>query len=243
MTQRKETFRNLLNLLIIACVIILFGFLGGFVVGILDLGEAAGIILQSAFMILGISLGMKLISQYYKKPLTKEMEEEGIKEYEQKDERQLLFKPTTGIIVFVLFMMLIGIVLFFYGIDMISLRKPNEDIFGIFIGSLFMILLSLLFWYSMPVFTFADDSVHIKSHLIYLLGIDRKTVIRYADITSVSPNPKVESNAWGVEPRHSIVVSVNGTTQGYSLMGYDDDMIVKIYLRFKEKLGDKVKLE
>jgi len=211
MMERKDTIRNLLNLLIIACVIILFGILCGFVFGILDLGETAGIFLQSACMVLGIFLGMKLISRYYKKPLTKEIEEEGVKESEQKDEKQLLFKPSVGIIIFFLFLIFIGLSGFFE--RPLSNNATNVDVFAWFIGCFFMIGLGLLFWYMTPVFIFAEDSVQIKSHLFYLSGIDRKTIIRYADITSVIPNQKIEANMWGVEPKHSIVISRNGTTQ------------------------------
>lgn len=81
--------------------------------------------------------------------------------------------------------------------------------------------------------------MQIKSHLFYLLGIDRKDLIRYSDIMSVSPDPKIEANAWG-EPKHSIVISMNGTTKKYVLTLYNSEIIAKIWLRFKEKLGDKV---
>jgi hypothetical protein len=237
MTQRKET---IWNLFIIACAIILLGFLGGFVSGILDLGETAGIIIRTAALFLLISLGMKLFSHFYTKPLTQEMKEEEIKEAEQEDEKQVVFKPTTGSILSFLFLIFMGILCFFAGIDIISSGTPVEDAFGMIIGSFFLIGISLFLWYQQPVFIFAEDSVQIKSHLFYLLGIDRKTDIRYADITSVGPNPKIKANMWGVEPRHSIVISMNGTTQECGLGWFNPDILAKLYLRFKEKLGDKV---
>jgi hypothetical protein len=228
------------NLLIIACAIILLGFLGGFVSGILNLGETAGIIIRTAGLFLLISLGMKLFSHYYKKPLTQEMKEEEIREAEDKDEKQMVFKPTTGSILFFLFLIFIGVSGF---IHVAFLLESNEDASYWIISSLFLIGLSLYLWYQQPVFIFAEDSVQIKSHLFYLLGIDRKTVIRYADITSVGPNPKIKANIWGVEPRHSIVISMNGTTQECGLGWFNPDILAKLYLRFKEKLGDKVKQE
>lgn len=164
MMKGKERIRDLLNLLIIACGIILFGFLGGFVSGILNLGETAGIILRTAGLLLLISLGMKLVSQYSMNSLTQEMKEEGIRESEQEDEKQLLFKPTTGSILIFLFLILIGIVLFLEGIDMTILKKSNENVFGIFIGSFFMIGLSLFLWYLQPVFIFAAQLCQLATH-------------------------------------------------------------------------------
>jgi hypothetical protein len=237
MTQRKET---IWNLFIIACAIILLGFLGGFVSGILDLGETAGIIIRTAGLFLLISLGMKLFSHFYTKPLTQEMEEEEIREADEKDEKQMVFKPTTGSILFFLFLIFIGVSGF---IHVAFLVESNEDASYWIISSLFLIGLSLYLWCQQPVFIFTEDSVQIKSHQFYLLGIDRKTVIRYADITSVGPNPKIKANMWGVEPRHSIVISMNETTQECGLGWFNPDILAKLYLRFKEKLGDKVTME
>jgi hypothetical protein len=140
-----------------------------------------------------------------------------------------------------MFLILRGI----YGfIHVVFLLKPDEDVLVWIVGSFFLIGLSFYLWYKTPVFIFAEDSVQIKSHLFYLLGIDRKTVIRFADITSVGPNQKIKANMWGVEPKHSIVITVNdGTKQKCSLGWFNPDIIAKIYLRFKEKLGDKVTLQ
>ena len=233
MMERKGIIKNVL---IVFCVIILLGFLGGFGSGILDLGENAGIFLRTAILLLLITLGMKLYSQYHTKPLTKEIEEEEIKEANQEDEKQLLFKPSNQIFPIFLLPILLGISGF---IHVIFLLKPDEDVLFSIFGSFFLIGLGLLLWYNQPVFIFADDAVQIKSHLFYLLGIDRKIVIRYADITSVGPNMN-GNYGWGIEPRHSLMISTNGTTKGYGLGFYTDDKIAKIWLRFREKLGDKV---
>jgi hypothetical protein len=240
MAQRKET---IWNFLIVVCVIILLGYLGGlFVSGIQDpgLAETVGIFVRIACLFLLISLGMKL-TQYYMKSLTLEMKEEEKREAEEKEEKQLLFTPTNGSILSFLFLILLGTYGFFSTI--LSKNAFNADVFAMFIGAIFLIGISLLLWYQQPVFIFAEDSVQIKSHLFYLLGIDRKTVIRYADITSVGPNPKIKANMWGVEPRHSIVISMNGTTQECGLGWFNPDILAKLYLRFKEKLGDKVTME
>jgi hypothetical protein len=103
MMERKETNGSLLNLIVSICVIILSGILCGFVFGMLDLGETAGIFLRTAGLLLLIFLGMKLFSHYYKKPLTKEIEEEEIRESEQEDEKQLLFIPSVGVSIFLCF--------------------------------------------------------------------------------------------------------------------------------------------
>jgi hypothetical protein len=234
MSQRKVT---IWNLLIIACVIILFGFLGGFVSGILNPDETAGIIIRTAGLFILISLGMKLFSCYYAKPLTQELREEETREAEEKDEKQMLFKPSVGFIIFFLFLILLGI----YGVftSLLSTDAFNGDVFGACMGALLLIG-GLYLWYIVPVFTFSEDSVQITSHLFYLLGIDRKTVIRYPDITSVTPDVEVEDNMWGIEPRHRLLISTNGITQNYVLGWFNSDLVAKIYLRFKEKLGDKV---
>jgi len=230
MSQRKETIRNLLNLLIIACVIILFGILCGFVFGILDLGETAGIIFRTAVLVLLISLGMKLVFQYYS---------EEIRESEQKEEKQLLFKPTTVSILIFLFLILLGIYGFFTTI--LSKNAFNADVFAGFIGTILLIGGGLYMWYPVaPVFIFTEDSVQIKSHLFYFFHIDRKTVIRYVDITSVIPDMNVVSGWGGERPEHALMISMNGTTQRYVIISYDGDTIAKLYIRFKEKLGDKV---
>jgi hypothetical protein len=234
MSPRKET---IWNLLIIACAIIILGFLGGFVSGILVLGETAGIIIRTAVLFLLISLGMKLFSYFYTKPLKKEIEEEEIREAEEKEEKQVVFTPTNGSILSFLFLILLGTYGFFSTIS--SKNAFNADVFAMFIGAIFLIGISLFLWYLQPVFIFAEDSVQITSHLFYLLGIDRKTIIRYADITSVGPNMK-GNYGWGVKHKHSLMISMNGTTKGYGLSCYNDEKIAKIWLRFKEKLGDKV---
>jgi hypothetical protein len=234
MMERKET---IWNLLIIACAIILLGFLGGFVSGILNLGETAGIIIRTAGLFLLISLGMKLFSHYYKKPLTQEMKEEEIREAEEKEEKQLLFKPSVGVSVMFMFFIAMPV------ISIISQFTDNKADFDLTIALTGFMVFLIWLWYKVPVFIFTENSVQIKSHLFYLLGIDRKTIIRYADITSVGPNQKIKANMWGVEPKHSIVISMNGTTQNFGLILYNSDIIAKIYLRFKEKLGDKVTLQ
>lgn len=73
MMLRKETIRNIL---IIAGVFFFIGILGGFVSGILVSGiqdpglrETAGTFLHYAGWGLIMVLGLKLLSQYYTKPL------------------------------------------------------------------------------------------------------------------------------------------------------------------------------
>jgi small neutral amino acid transporter SnatA (MarC family) len=227
-----KTFRNLSDLGIIVSVLTLFVILLLLIFGLTVLGDKITMtFLCIAGLVLLISLGMDRVYQYYS---------EEIREAEEKDEKQLLFKPTTGSILFFLFLSFIGVSGF---IHVVFLLEPNEDASYWIISSLFLIGLSLYLWYLQPVFSFTEDSVQIKSHLFYLLGIDRKTIIRYADITSVGPNQKIKANMWGVEPKHSIVISMNGTTQECGLGWFNSEIIAKIYLRFKEKLGDKVKLE
>lgn len=237
--ERKEILKNVL---IIFCIFVFFAIPWASLIGIKDPGLLETIALfqrTGAFLIL-TGMVTKLIYQiYYSKPLTQEMKEEEIKETDQKDRKQLLFKPTIGGYVGFLVMIVLGLSFF---LVVIFRRIPNADVFMMVFGSFFMIGLGLFFWDKIPIFIFTEDSVQIQSHLFYLFGIDRKTTIRYVDITSVSPDVNM-NGTYGVEPRHRMMITSKGTTQAYGLAYYNADVVAKIYLRFKEKLGDKVRLE
>jgi len=236
MMQRKEIVKNLL---IIAGVIILFGIPWASVIGIQDPGllEAAGIFQRSAGVVIITAMALHLVYQTYGKTLSQEMKEEGIRESEQEDEKPLLFKPSVGVSVIFMFFLFLSVLAIFF-----QFREHNVNFEGICLIIGFMVLWIWL-WYSVTVFIFTEDSVHIKPHLVFLLGIDRKTVIRYADITSVSPDARIKGDFYGVDRRYRIVISTNGATQSFSLVGFNSDIVAKLYLRFKEKLGDKVTLE
>ena len=235
MVERKEIIRNLF---LIFCVCILTIIPWASVIGIQDpvLLGATREFQHIVFFVIITSLLLKIFYDIYMKPLTQEMKEQEIKEADQKDEKQLLFKPTIAVIIF--FMLLI-----FGSVFSIIIQLMDKKVdFGFTIALIGGMVFFTWMWYTMPVFIFAVDSVQIKSHLFYLLGIDRKTIIRYADITSVRPDAESEGNLsmYGFDRRHRIVISMNGTTKQYSLILYNSDIIAKIYLRFKEKLGDKV---
>jgi len=234
--EKKEIIRDLL---LILCVFVLFVIPWTSVFGIQDPGllEAAGIFQRSAGVVIVTAMVLHLIYQTYGKPLKQEMKEEEIREADKKDEKQLLFKPTIGFSVMLLFF--ISIFVF----PIISQFTDNKANSGLTIAGIGMIVLIIWLWYTVTVFIFAEDSVHIKSHLVYLFGIDRKAIFRYADITLVSPDARIKGDYYGVDRRYRIVISTNGTTHSYSLFGYNSDIIAKIYLRFKEKLGDKVTLQ
>ena len=185
-----------------------------------------------AFFLIVTSMILNLLYQIYRKPLTQEMKEEESRETDQKDRKQLLFKPTIG--VSIMFMFFISISVF----PIISQFTDNKADFGLTIALSGLMIFWIWAWYNTPVFIFTEDSVQIQSHLVYLLGINRKTVFRYADITSVNPDPKM-TGMFGFDSRYQIVISTNGTTQKYGLVWYNPDIIAKIYLRFREKLGDK----
>ena len=232
MMERKEIIKNVL---IIFCVIILF-FICALVLREInpELYGATRELQRIAFFLIVTSMVLRLIYQIYNKPLTQEMKEEEIRETDQKEKKQLLFKPTFGGYGIFLFFILFSI----FGI-LIQFISHEVD-FDLTIAGIVVMIIFFWAWYGMPVLIFTEDSVQIQSHLFYLLGIDRKTVFRYADITSVSPDAKM-NGMYGVGPKHQIVITSNGTTQKYSLVCYNSDIIAKIYLRFREKLGDKVK--
>ena len=235
MMERKEIIKNVL---IIICVFVIFIIPWASVFGIKDPGllGAAGEFQHSAGFVLITAMVLYLVYQTYGKPLTQEMKDEEIKEADQKERKQLLFKPTIGVSIFFLFFI-------FMSITAIIFQFRNYEVnFGLIIVILGFMVFLIWLWYTVPVFIFAEDSVYIKSHLSYLFGIDRKTIFRYTDITSVSPDAEIKSNMYGVDSRHRMLITSNGTTQVYGLVFYNSDIIAKIYLRFKEKLGDKVKL-
>jgi hypothetical protein len=113
--EKKEIIRDLL---LILCVFVLLIIPWASVFGIQDPGllEAAGIFQRSAGVVILTALALHLVYQTLGKPLTKEMEEEEIREAEQKDEKQLLFKPTIGLsVMFMFFLFLSVLAIFFQG--------------------------------------------------------------------------------------------------------------------------------
>ncbi|MBN1432615.1 MAG: hypothetical protein JW931_07550 [Methanomicrobiaceae archaeon] len=234
MMERKEIIKNVL---IIFCVFVLFAIPWASFFGIKDPGllETATVFLRTGAFLVLTGLVTRLIYQIYYKPLAQEMKDEESRETDQKEKKQLLFKPTIGGYIGFLFMI-------FLGISFLIVAIFNNDVLWMISCSFLGIGFGLYFWYLMPVFVFAEDSVQIRSHLLYLLGIDRKTVIKYADITSVSPDAKM-NGTYGVEPMHRMMITSKGKTETYGLICYNPDIIAKIWLRFKEKLGNKVKVK
>jgi len=229
--EKREFIRDIV---LILCVFILFAVPWTTVFGVKNVAFIEGI--NSFQRLVGylivIFIVIRLIYKIYGKSLPQEMKEEAVKEADQKNKKQLLFKPTIGVILFFLFLILLGIGGF---IDQVLLR-PNNEPFGYIVMSSILIGISLWLWYNTPVFIFAEDSVQIKSFLCYIFGIDRKTIIRYVDITSVEP----DSTIWYVFRRYRIGISVRETIKYFSLAFFNSDIIAKIYLRFKEKIGDRV---
>jgi hypothetical protein len=94
-------------LLLILCVLVLFIIPWASVIGIQDPGllGAAREIQHTMFFVIVTCLLLKIFYDIYMKPLKQEVKEQEIKEADQKDEKQLLFKPTIAVIIF--FMLLI----------------------------------------------------------------------------------------------------------------------------------------
>jgi len=232
--ERKEIVRY--GLLII-CVFALFAIPWALVIGVQDPGfiQTIGFFQRIAGTGLLTYIVITIIYQLYQKSLSQEMKEEEIKETDREEKKQLLFKPTIGVLIFFL---LFTVGPLFTIIDQIIKNKGN---FNLISCSFIVIVIIFLMWYVTPVFIFAEDSVQIKSFLFYFFRIDWKTVIKYADITSVKPAPKGEA----VEElrRYRIEIFMNGKKKKNFLIFYNSDVVAKIYLRFKEKLGDKVKLD
>ena len=240
MMERKKIIKYSLMVL---CIFVLSIIPWASVFGITSEGvvNSIEIFQRFAFFAIGTSSLMIIYNHFFAKPLKQEMKEEGIKEADQKDTKQRLLKPPTGIAIFFLVLILLGIGGFIIQVIFPVDHQANWSL-GIFCF-LFMTGLSLFLWYSVPVFIFGEDSVQIKPYLFYVFGGDRKAIFRYEDITSVGPDPKFEGNRYGYDRRYRILITTNGTTQAYGLTSYDRDLIAKLYLRFQEKLGDKVSLE
>jgi hypothetical protein len=247
MMERKEI---ILHVLLIICVSIFFFIIpwtSVFGIKYQDFPEAIFVFYLTGIVIITLIV-IKIAELFFKQSLAQkrdeeieemgkifaqEMEEEEIKEAGLKNTKQVLFKPTIGVlIVFLLFTagpLLIEIHQF-----MKNRMDPDSFIPGLMMFGFFIFM-----WYITPVFIFGEDSVQIKSFLFYCFRIDWKTVIKYADITAVKPAPEGEA----VEEirRHRIEIFANGKRKKNFLIFYNSDVVAKIYLRFKEKLGDKVR--
>ena len=232
--QRKEI---IWNLLIILFVFVLAMIPWASVIGIQDPGliDAIGIFQRIAGTGIVIFIVITIMYQIYQKSLAQEMKEGEIKEIDQEEIRQSLFKPTTGVLV--LFM----IFTFIPSVDIIYSLIKNQVDSGFIIPAFMTMAFFIFMWYITPVFIFKDDSVHIQSFLFYCFRIDWKTVIKYADITAVKPASKEE--VFEEFRRYRIEIFMNGKRKKNFLIFYNSDVVAKIYLRFKEKLGDKVRLE
>jgi len=233
MMERKEIVRYIL---LIICVVVLFAIPWASVIGIQNPGLIETIRVFQRIAGTGILtyIVIAIIYQFYQKSLTQEMKEEEIKEADQEATRQSLFKPTIGVLIF--FSLFTAFFLFGIISDFLKNKVDFNTIPG-FMSLGFIILM----WYITPVFIFGEDSVQIKSFLFYFFHIDWKTVIKYADITAVKPAPKEE--VFEEIRRHRIEIFMNGKKKRNFLIFYNSDVVAKIYLRFREKLGDKVRLE
>lgn len=236
MMERKEIVRYIL---LIICVVALFAIPWASVIGIQDKGLVETIALFQRIVGVGILtyIVVEIVSQIYGKSLAQELKEEEIREADQEDTQQSLFKPTIGVLVMYLFFISLPI------LDICTQLRDHKVDLGYTIVPIGFMVFWILAWYITPVFIFTEDSVQIKSFLFYFFRINRKTAIKYADITSVRPDPKFEGNYFGIDRRFRIEIFMNGTMKRNFLIFYNSDIVAKIYLRFREKLGDKVRLQ
>jgi len=234
MMKRKEIVRYAL---LTICVFVIFAIPWASAFGIQDPGliKTIGIFQRIAGTGILTYIVISIIYQVYQKSLAQEMKVEEIKEAVQDEKKQLLFKPTIGVLLFFL-LFTVGPI----SIAIIQFMKNKVD-FGFIVPALMMIVIIFCMWYITPVFVFVEDAVQIKSFLFYFFRIDWKTVIKYSDITAVKSAPKGEA----VEElrRYRIEIFMNGKKKKNFLIFYNSDVVAKIYLRFKEKLGDKVTLQ
>jgi hypothetical protein len=234
MMERKEIVRYVL---LILCAFVLFAIPWASVIGIQDpsLIETIRVFQRIAGPGILTFIVISIIYQFYGKSLAQEMKEEEIKVAYQEDTQQSVFKPKIGVLIFFL--------LFTVGPLLVTIDQfiKNKVDLSFIQPVIIMIAIITLMWHTIPVFIFAEDSVQIKSFLFYFFRIDRKTVIKYADITAVKPAPK--EDVYEELRRYRLDIFMNGTMKKNILIFYNPDVIAKIYLRFREKLGDTVKLE
>ena len=97
--EKKEIVRYVL---LTTCVFIIFAIPWASVIGIQDPGliETIAIFQRIAGTGIFTYIVITIIYQIYQKSLTQEMKEEEIKEADQEDTRQSLFKPTIGVFIF-----------------------------------------------------------------------------------------------------------------------------------------------
>jgi hypothetical protein len=208
------------------------------VLGIKDPDIIDSIVVFQRFMafIILTPLLTAIVYQIFVKPLPQQVMEEEVKEAHQKNNGPSLFKPPIWVLIFFILLIYLST----WNLIDLFIKGGKVDINDILIA-IVGISLSTWIWYFVPVFSFTEDSVQIKSYLFYVFGIDRKTIIKYADIVSVGPVPKGTDEIREPFRKYFIVISTEEKSNKYYL--FFNNNAEKIYLRFQKKLGDKVKLE
>ncbi|HVP25600.1 MAG TPA: hypothetical protein VMS81_06430, partial [Methanomicrobiales archaeon] len=129
--KKKEIIRLFI---LILCISVLFFIPWTSVFGVKDeaLKETIDVDQNNLGVFIVFILVLRFIYKNFLPSLPQDLKREEIKEADQEDRKQLLFKPRNRIILMYLFISLMGIWMCVYGI---LLRKPNEDPIIFIIGS------------------------------------------------------------------------------------------------------------
>ncbi len=226
--------RNIKYLLLILCILVLV-IPWGFVFGVKNeaLNRQIGIFQRTAGLIILTPIIVAIIYKVFKlKTVKQEIKERETNKNDQKDGREKQFKPPLTIIVVILFMLFGGVsALLFLPED------PADDKGAKFVGSGFLIAFSLCWWYTSLVFTFKEEYLQIESALFHFFHINRKKIFKYEDIS----HAKIERIPGSPYEMYALFISINKEKRKRYPLFLNDDAVAKIYLLFKEKIGDRIK--
>jgi hypothetical protein len=224
---------NIKYILLILCVLVLFVIPWAFVFGVKNeaLKEEISVFQRSAVFIILTPIIVAIIYKVFKlKTVKQEIKEREAKKTDN-DSEEKQFKPPLTIIVVILSMLFTGVSSLFLP------EHPGDDKGAKFFISGFPIAFSLWWWYTSLVFTFTDDYLQIESALFHFFHIDRKKIFKYEDITRA----KIERIPRAPYEMYALFISTNNEKKKRYPLFLNDDAVAKIYLHFKEKIGDRVK--
>lgn len=139
------------------------------------------------------------------------------------------FGPPWGLVIFFMGWVIVGVInifsLIFYGIS----EGSEVAMSGI---AIFMAWLL----YKTPVYTFTKNSLQIESFLFHFFRIDEKKMIKYEDIISAKIS-RIKGISYAMYAL--FITTKNEKKKRYSLVS--DDITAKIFLCFREKIGDRIK--
>ncbi|MFZ2970329.1 MAG: hypothetical protein WA063_04230 [Minisyncoccia bacterium] len=220
--------KNIKYLLLILYVIALI-IPWSFVFGIQDedLRNSIGIFQRTAALILLTPIIVVIIYKAFRLKTLKQLINDGTNKIDTKKEQQ--FGPPWGLVIFFMGWIPVGVInifsLILYGIDGL------QEVAG---SGLAVFMVWLL--YKTPFYTFTKNSLQIESFLFHFFHINRKKMIKYEDIVSAKIS-RIKGTSYAMYAL--FITTKDEKKKRYPLVS--DDITAKIYLCFKEKIGDRIK--